>query len=661
MSRGRNSGNGAAAGPGAAEGTKWRSAARLLGLLRPLKWRMAGVIAATCAFVTLNVAAPKILGDATDVVVAGFVGGSLDDSALAARLLTVSALYVGASLFSWIQGALTATAVQRVSYGLRGAVEQKLHVLPSSHFEEQRRGEVLSRATNDVDNISQALNQLLNQMILSILMLSAALAMMLWLSPLLALIAVLSVPVSTAITVSVARHSQQHFTAQWSSTGAMHAQLEEFFTGHEVIKAFGQQEASAASFRDCNEQLTRSSARAQYLSGIVQPLLVFVANLNYIAVAVVGAFQVTAGAMTIGGLQAFIQFSRLFSQPMGQIGGMLTLLQSCLASAERVFELLDAPEIPPDTAAPARSTASANGAGRVRGKGSLHAVHGVHKIHAPGKSHGRHASRAGDGAQNAPAPAAVAGRVTFEHVSFGYSPGTPVVKDLSFTVEPGQTVAIVGHTGAGKTTVVSLLMRFYELDSGRILVDSTDISTIPRDELRSTFGIVLQDAWLFTGSIRENIEYGRPGASDADIVQAARASHVDHFVRSLPSGYATMVGDDGDALSRGQRQLVSIARAQLAGRSILVLDEATSSVDSRTELQIRHAMARLREGHTSFVIAHRLSTVRDADLILVMDHGRIVEHGTHQQLVAGSGLYKDLYEAQFAGREQVQAVPEPEL
>jgi ATP-binding cassette subfamily B protein len=387
---------------------------------------------------------------------------------------------------------------------------------------------------------------------------------------------------------------------------------------------------------------------------------VFVANLNYIAVAVVGAFQVTAGAMTIGDLQAFIQFSRLFSQPVGQIGGMLTLLQSCLASAERVFELLDAPEIPPDSAAPTRSTVSANGAGRVRGKGSLHAVHGVHKIHAPGKSHGRHASRDRDRARNVPATAAVAGRVTFEHVSFGYSPGTPVVKDLSFTVEPGQTVAIVGHTGAGKTTVVSLLMRFYELDSGRILVDSTDISTIPRDELRSAFGTVLQDAWLFTGSIRENIEYGRPGATDAEIVEAARASHVDHFVRSLPSGYATMVGNDGDSLSRGQCQLVSIARAQLAGRSILVLDEATSSVDSRTEVQIRHAMAQLREGHTSFVIAHRLSTVRDADLILVMDHGRIVEQGTHQQLMGGGGLYKDLYEAQFAGREQVQALPEPE-
>lgn len=651
MSRGGAHRAGTTAGPGVAERIKWQTAARLLGLLLPLRWRMAGVIAATCAFVTLNVAAPKVLGDATDVVVAGFLGGSLDEQALAEKLLAVSAMYLGASLFSWIQGSLTATAVQRLSYGLRGSVEQKLHVLPSSHFEEQRRGDVLSRATNDVDNISQALNQLLNQLIMSVLMLSAALAMMLWLSPLLALIAVLSVPVSTAITVLVARHSQAHFKEQWSSTGALNAQLEEFFTGHEVVKAFGRQEASAVSFRECNDKLTRSSTRAQFLSGIVQPLLMFVANLNYIAVAVVGALQVTAGAMTIGGIQAFVQFSRLFSQPVGQIGGMLNLMQSCLASAERVFELLDAPEIPPDSAVPA---VSANGAGK------LHRAATPRKFHVPRKSSNGRKSRAPGTSQGLTNWGAVAGRVTFEHVSFSYSPGTPVVKDLSFTVEPGQTVAIVGHTGAGKTTVVNLLMRFYELDSGRILVDSTDIATIPRDELRSAFGTVLQDAWLFTGSIRENIEYGRPGATDADIVAAARASHVDQFVRSLPAGYGTMLGNDGDSLSRGQRQLVSIARAQIAGRSILVLDEATSSVDSRTEVQIRHAMERLREGHTSFVIAHRLSTVRDADLILVMDHGRIVEHGTHQQLMARRGLYKDLYEAQFAGREQVPAVQEAE-
>lgn len=453
-------------------------------------------------------------------------------------------------------------------------------------------------------------------MIMSVLMLSGALAMMLWLSPLLALIALVSVPVSTLITVPVARKSQAHFTAQWANTGELHSQLEEFFTGQEVIKAFGRQDASAASFTDSNDKLTRSSARAQYLSGVVQPLMIFMANLNYIAVAVVGALQVTAGALTIGGIQAFIQFSRLFSQPMGQIGGMLTVMQSCLASAERVFALLDAPEIPPERPALNPGT--------------------------PG-----------------PAPGG-AGRVTFEHVTFSYGPGSPAVQDLSFAAEPGQTVAIVGHTGAGKTTVVNLLMRFYELDSGRISVDGVDIADVPRDELRSVFGVVLQDAWLFTGSIRENIEYGRPGATDAEIVAAARASHVDQFVRALPAGYETLLGNDGDSLSRGQRQLISIARAELAGRSILVLDEATSSVDSRTEVQIRQAMQRLRQGHTSFVIAHRLSTVRDADLILVMDHGRIVEHGTHQQLMAGTGQYAALYEAQFAGREQLHGVREPE-
>jgi ATP-binding cassette subfamily B multidrug efflux pump len=619
-------------GAGAGEGVRARRQAsvRLLGLLLPSKWRMIGGLGATCAFVALNVAAPKALGDATDVGVDGFFGGSFNEQKLAALLLAVSVMYLGASLFSWIQGALTATAVQRLGYGLRASVEEKLHVLPSRHFEEQHRGEVLSRATNDVDNISQALNQLLNQLILSVLMLLGSLAMMLWLSPLLAVIALVSVPVSTLITVLVARKSQAHFTAQWSSTGELHARLEEFITGHEVIKAFGRQDASAARFRDSNDRLTRSGARAQYVSGVVQPLMVFVSNLNYIAVAVVGALQVTAGAMTIGGIQAFIQFSRLFSQPMGQIGGMLTLIQSCLASAERVFALLDAPEIPPEAAAGAPETAEASA---------------------------RPEAAASWGAVKAPE---TVGRVAFEHVTFSYRPGSPAVEDLSFTVEPGQTVAIVGHTGAGKTTVVNLLMRFYELDSGRITVDGADIAQMPRDQLRSGFGTVLQDAWLFTGSIRDNIEYGRPGAADADILAAARASHVDQFVRSLPAGYATMLGNDGDSLSRGQRQLISIARAQLAGRSVLVLDEATSSVDSRTEVQIRRAMRRLQQGRTSFVIAHRLSTVRDADLILVMDHGRIVEHGTHQQLMAKGGIYTKSYEDQFAGREQLQGVREPE-
>jgi ATP-binding cassette subfamily B protein len=564
---------------------------------------MLAAVAATCAFVALNVSAPKLLGDATDVVVEGVFGGTFNEQKLAGLLVTVAAMYVGASVFSWLQGAVTATAVQKVSYRLRAAVEDKLHRLPSAHFDEQRRGDVLSRATNDVDNISQALNQLLNQLILSVLMLLGALAMMLWLSPLLAVIALVTVPFSTVVTVLVARKSQAHFSEQWTTTGEVNAHLEEYITGHEVLKAFGRQGMATETFANSNDRLFRSSARAQYVSGAVQPLLVFVSNLNYIAVAVVGALQVTAGAMTIGGVQAFIQFSRLFSQPIGQIGGMLTLMQSCLASAERVFALLDAAEFPAD------------------------------------QMDGNGASASG-------------GRVVFDAVTFGYSSGAPVVRELSFTAEAGQMVAIVGHTGAGKTTMVNLLMRFYEPDSGRITIDGVDIARRGRDELRSMIGVVLQDAWVFTGSIRENIEYGRPGASDADILAAAESTHVDHFVRALPDGYATVLGNDGDSLSQGQRQLITIARAQLAGRSILVLDEATSSVDTLTEVQIRQAMQKLRQGRTSFVIAHRLSTVRDADLILVMDHGRIVEHGNHQQLLAAGGHYSRLYDAQFAGSDE---------
>jgi len=608
--------------------SRWRAAGRLLGLLRPVRLRMAGVIAATCCFAALNVAAPKILGDATDVVVESVLRGAFDELKLGHLLLTVTLMYLGASVFSWVQGALTATAVQRLSYGLRASVEEKLHRLPSDHFAGQRRGDVLSRATNDVENVSQALNQLLNQLIMSVLMLSGALAMMVWLSPLLAVIALASVPVSTVVTVFVARRSQAHFTEQWSSTGDLHAHLEEFITGHEVLKVFGRQDAAAAVFAAGNDKLFRAAAGAQYVSGIVQPLMILVSNLNYIMVAVIGALQVAAGSMTIGGVQAFIQFSRLFSQPMGQIGGMLTLIQSCAASAERVFALLDAPEIRAE-AAPGTDTVE---------HGAVDSGTGDHDAEGAvaGAGYGR------------------PGRVVFEGATFGYSPDTPVVQDLSFSVEPGQTVAIVGHTGAGKSTVVNVLMRFYELEAGRITLDGVNIADLPRDALRSFFGTVLQETWLFTGSIRENIEYGRPGASDDDITAAARVSHVDQFVRALPDGYVTMLGNDGDSLSHGQRQLIAIARVQLAARSVLVLDEATSSVDSRTEKQIREAMARLRQDRTSFVIAHRLSTVRDADLILVMDRGRIVEQGKHLDLMAQAGTYAQLYRAQFAGREHFE-------
>jgi ATP-binding cassette subfamily B multidrug efflux pump len=572
---------------------------------------MLGAVASTCAFAGLNVAAPKYLGDATDVVVDGVVSGNLDQEMLGLILGAVALMYVGASLFNWIQGALSARAVQGLMYGLREAVEGKLHRLPVTYFGGRSRGDVLSRATNDIDNITQALNQLLTQLIMSVLMLCGSLAMMLWISPVLAAIAIATVPLSTLITVQVARKSQAQFEKQWMETGQLNAHMEEFITGHEVIKAFGRQAQAADVVARSNERLARAATRAQYSAGVVQPLMVLMSNLSYIAVAVVGALQVIAGSMTIGGIQAFIQFSRLFTQPVGQIGGMLNLMQSCAASAARVFALLDTQEEPADAPSPAA------------------------------------------GAPAAPDTQGREGRIVFDNVTFGYAGAAPAVRNLSFTVEPGRTVAVVGHTGAGKSTVINLLLRFCEPDSGLITADGTDIAEIPRDSLRARFGVVLQDAWLFAGTIRENIAYGRPGATEADILAAAEASHVDRFVRSLPQGYDTVLENGGDGLSQGQRQLITIARAQLAARPVQVLDEATSSVDSRTELLIRQAMHRLRRGRTSFVIAHRLSTVRDADLILVMDHGRIVEQGTHRDLLAANSYYTRLYNAQFtlqAGR-----------
>ncbi|MEE9095040.1 ABC transporter ATP-binding protein [Arthrobacter nitrophenolicus] len=579
----------------------WPTAGRLLGLLRPFRLQMLGAVAATCAFAGLNVAAPKYLGDATDVVVEGIFQGSLDQR-LGILLAAVATMYLFASLFNWIQGALTARAVQGLMHGLRASVEDKLHRLPSTYFRERSRGDVLSRATNDIDNIAQALNQVLTQLIVSALMLCGSLAMMLWISPLLAAIAIATVPVSTWITVLVARRSQEHFARQWKETGELNGHVEEFISGHEVIKAFGHQGQATEVFSRSNGRLARAAARAQYSAGVVQPLMVLMSNLNYIAVAVVGALEVIAGAMTIGGVQAFIQFGRLFTQPVGQIGGLLNVMQSCAASAARVFVLLDAAEDPQDP-----------------------------------------------GGQAGGAPAG--GRIAFHDVTFGYPGSVPAVRNLTFAVEPGQSVAIVGHTGAGKSTVVNLLMRFLEPSAGRITMGGVDIAGIPRDQLRAHFGVVLQDSWLFAGTIRENIAYGRPDAADAAIVAAAEATHADRFIRSLPHGYGTELDNGGEPLSQGQRQLITIARAQLAGRSVLVLDEATSSVDSRTELLIRKAMQRLRDGRTSFMIAHRLSTVRNADLILVMDHGRIVEQGTHGNLLAANSYYARLYNAQFAERD----------
>ncbi len=610
------------------------SVKRIFALMAADRPRMIWVVFLAAVAVGMSVLAPKILGHATDLIFQGVVGKmftasvtkaqaveglrakgqgqvadmlsgmdvvpgqGLDQQALGWVLLSVLVLYAVAFFFNWSQGYITAGIVQRAMYKLRQEIETKLDRLPMSHFQEESRGDVLSRVTNDIDNFSQTLNQTLTQLLVSVLTVVGVLSMMFSISPLLALIALATVPATVLVTVLIAKRSKVQFTAQWKTTGELNGYIEEMFTGHEVVKAFGQQQVAIDKFAVSNESLFRSSANAQFISGIIMPSMNFISNLNYVAVAVVGGVQIASGNLTIGSVQAFIQYSRQFSQPMAQIGGMINLLQSGVASAERVFDLLDAKEQAPD-----------------------------------------------------PVPAvalgATVGRVVFENVNFSYTPGEPLIQDLSLVAEPGQTVAIVGPTGAGKTTLVNLLMRFYEIDSGRITIDGVDTAKMTRDDLRRRFGMVLQDAWLFGGTIRDNLAYGRLDATQEQIEQAAEATYVDHFVRSLPEGYETELSDDGDSLSQGQRQLMTIARAWLADPGILILDEATSSVDTRTEVLIRQAMNRLRESRTSFVIAHRLSTIRDADLILVMDHGRILEQGTHEELLAAGGFYHDLYMSQF--------------
>lgn len=611
---------------------------RILGLLAPDKVRITAVIVMAAISVGLSVVAPKVLGRATDIIFNGVVGRmlaqfpagttkaeaiatlrssgrgqladmlsgmnvvpgqGLDLAALGAVLMIVLGLYLAAFFFNWSQGFITTGIVQRAMYRLRKDIEDKLDRLPMSHFQQESRGDVLSRVTNDIDNFSQTLNQTLTQILIAVLTVLGVLAMMFSISPMLAGISLLTVPIIAVMTFLIAKRSQVQFAAQWKSTGDLNGHVEEMFTGHEIVKAFGQQEAAIEKFRKNNDHLYESSAKAQFISGIIMPGTNFVANLNYVVVAVLGGIQVAQGVLTIGSVQAFIQYSRQFSQPMAQIAGMINLLQSGVASAERVFELLDAQEQRPD--------------------------------HSPAATLAKPA----------------AGRVVFDHVNFAYNPDKPLIKDLSLVAEPGETVAIVGPTGAGKTTLVNLLMRFYEIDSGTITVDGVNTAHLSRDDLRSQFGMVLQDAWLFGGTIKENLAYGKLDATEAEILAAAQATHVDHFVRSLPDGYDTVLTDDGGGLSQGQRQLMTIARAWVADPGILILDEATSSVDTRTEVMIRAAMNNLRANRTSFVIAHRLSTIRDADLILVMDQGRIVEQGSHEELLAGGGFYYDLYMSQF--------------
>ncbi|WP_433389909.1 ABC transporter ATP-binding protein [Micromonospora sp. KLBMP9576] len=620
------------------------SARRLLGRLRPQRPQLVAVIALAVLSVGLSVVGPKVLGWATDVIFTGVIGRQLpagtttdqavdaaraagndnfaamlarmdvvpgvgiDFAALARVLLLALGLYVASSLLMWWQGWLLNGVVQRTVLRLRADVEEKLNRLPLPYFDRQPRGELLSRVTNDIDNISTSLQHTLSQMLTSLLTVVGVLAMMFWVSPLLALVALVAVPISVVVTTAIAKRSQRQFIAQWAHTGELNGQIEEAFTGHELVKVFGRQREVEAAFAAKNDELFRASFGAQFISGIIMPAMMFVGNLSYVAIAVVGGLRVASGSMSLGDVQAFIQYSRQFTQPLTQVASMANMLQSGVASAERVFAVLDAEEQSPDPAEPAR----------------------VRDPH---------------------------GRVEFAHASFRYTPDKPLIEDLSLVAEPGHTVAIVGPTGAGKTTLVNLVMRFYELDAGRITLDGVDVTTMRRDDLRGRIGMVLQDTWLFGGTIRDNIAYGRPGASEEEIVAAARATFVDRFVRSLPDGYDTVIDEEASNVSAGEKQLITIARAFLAEPSLLILDEATSSVDTRTEVLLQRAMAALRSDRTSFVIAHRLSTIRDADLILMMEDGRIVEQGTHDELLAAQGAYHRLYRSQFTAA--LQADPEP--
>lgn len=616
---------------------------RLIAYLKPQAVPLLMVIIFTTLSVIFTIFAPRIMGEATNELFEGVMskylpagmtkeqaiaelkakgqdqlaemlsamdvtpGKGVDFNALLRILLILLTVYLLAAFFQWLQQYTMAGVAQNTVYRLRRDIDTKLARLPLKYYDNHPHGDILSRVTNDVDNIAHTLQQSITQVIHAVVTVIGVLIMMFSISPLLSWISLAIIPLSLLVTMFVVRRSQKYFIAQWDSTGALNGHIEETFTGHNIIEAFNQQDKTIERFDEENERVYEASFKAQFISGIIRPAINFLNNVNYVVICVVGGIRVATGLITLGGVQAFIQYSRRFTQPVIQVASITNVLQSTVASAERVFELLDEEEEIPDT-------------------------------------------------ENPVVLENVKGHVRFEHVYFSYHPDTPLIEDLNLDAQPGQTVAIVGPTGAGKTTLVNLLMRFYEIDSGRITIDGVDIRDMRRDDLRKIFGMVLQDTWLFNGTIRDNIAYGKEGATDEEIVAAAQAAYVDHFIRTLPQGYDTVLTEDASNISQGQKQLLTIARAFLADPKILILDEATSSVDTRTEMLIQKAMAELRQGRTSFVIAHRLSTIRDADTILVMNQGRIVEQGNHEELMATRGFYYDLYMSQFLSPVSADAV-----